>query len=340
MELENLKYNYVFFDSEDSRLRINKKGYRYICSCDLTKYSNIKLVTFPLDYAPKIMRFLYLLHNAKKSNMLFNLPFKKIWYPFYFKNDFKNKKEICFIMSGRYLSVDYLRYLKETHPNAKFVKMHRDLVDLWKQRNPQFTDAIVNELFDASMSYDICDSQKYDMIHFDEFESKIEIKKSDRYPLHDVFFAGKAKDRLNALVDIYDRLVCLGQKPFFYITGVAKIDEIKREGIIYASKNMSYYDMLSHTINSKIVLEINQKGADGYTSRFLESVMYNKKLITNNKSIQVSPFYNDKMILIYETPMDISLDFLKNDDAEYNYKDEFSPVNMIKTLDNALKEYD
>lgn len=49
---------------------------------------------------------------------------------------------------------------------------------------------------------------------------------------------------------------------------------------------MTYREMLYHTVNSKVVLEINQGCVDGFTSRFLESVMYNKRLLTNNFAVQ------------------------------------------------------
>lgn len=51
-------------------------------------------------------------------------------------------------------------------------------------------------LFDLQMSYDLGDSEKLGMIHFDEIESITHVEVSDKYPIHDVFFAGAAKDRL------------------------------------------------------------------------------------------------------------------------------------------------
>lgn len=341
MTHESLKYNYVFFDSEDKRLKKDKYGYRYICSKDLLDCENVIWVTYPLDYAPFYVRLLFLIHNAPKTNCIINLPFKEKWYPYYFKNTFENDKPLCFIMSGRYLSVSYLRYLKKTYPSAKFVKIHRDLLELWKQRNPSFTDEIVNEIFDLSLTYDGKEAEKYRMPYFCEFESKIDIPLSKKYPLHDVFFAGKAKDRLDLLLKTYDRLVAIGIKPFYYITGVYGQNPPKREGIVYAKRNMPYFDMLYNSVNSKCILEINQEGAVGYTSRFLEAVMYNKKLLTNNVSIRKSKFYNENYIQIFSRVEEIEKTFFYDcENIDYGYVNEFSPINMIYTIDEELKRMD
>lgn len=332
---QKLRFNYVFFDSEDKRIRKDKKGYRYICSKDLEKVEGVLLVTYPLDYACSLVRFLFLLHNSTKINRLIKLPFKQKWFPFYFKNTFRDNKPICFIVSGRYASIEYLRFLKKAYPTAKIVKMHRDLFHLWKERNPQFDERAIDELFDLSITYDKNEADKYNMLNFDEFESKIEIKRDKKYPLHDVIFVGKAKDRLNSLIKVYDKLSLLGLKPFFYITGVEKKDRIYRDGIFYKKSNLSYYDMLYATVNSKYILEINQEGAIGYTSRFLEAVIYNKKIITNNASIKNSKFYNPDNVLILDENLNIDPSFFENryDDVDYHYNGEFSPLNVIKLVD-------
>ena len=100
---------------------------------------------------------------------------------------------------------------------------------------------------------------------------------------------------------------------------------------------MTYREMVFHTVNTNYVLEINQAGADGYTSRFLEAVMYNKKLITNNTFILQSKFYDPAKILIINNADDIQDSFFDGAPfAEYHYNGEFSPLRMVERVEEEL----
>jgi hypothetical protein len=202
-----------------------------------------------------------------------------------------------------------------------------------------FSEQDIYDLFDFQFSYDIGDSRKYNMIHFDEIESKTEITLSRDYPLFDVFFAGAAKDRLPFLIKIYDYLEKNGIAPFFYITNVNKEDQIVRTGITYSELNMKYSEMLYKTVNARVVLEVNQGCVDGFTSRFLEAVLYNKKLLTNNVAVKNNEYFNEEYINIFSNPEDINVDFILQDkEVDYHYKNEFSPVHLINLIDKTLIE--
>jgi len=335
-------YNYIFFDSEDSRLKKDSNGYRSICTKDLSDVDNIRLVSYPLDYTCFIIRLFFLIHNSPKINQIIKLPGRRLWFPFYYKHNFKDGRPVCFIISGRYISPEYLRYLKRNNPNAKFVKIHRDLLAYWKQRNPQFTDKIVKEIFDLNLTYDAIDAEKHGMTYIDEFESKINVPKAKNYPLSDVFFAGRAKDRLDKLIQIYDVLENAGLKCDYYLTNVPSYLQTARKGIIYAKKNMPYSKMLYLSVNSRCILEVNQEGAVGYTSRFLEAVIYNKKLITDNSFITNSKFFNPKYVHCFHNPLEIDANFIKQDvgTINYGYKNEFSPLHLVDLIDKELSLLD
>lgn len=335
-----LNHNYVFFDTEDSRVRRDLEGYRSICTADLRTMKGVNLVTYPLDYAPRFIRLLFLLHHSKKINNLINLPFKSIWYPFYFKNKFIEKKPLCFIISGWYITPNYLKYLKKRYNNAIFVKIHRDLLEVWKKANPHFTDKMIEEFFDFNYTYDSLEAKKYGYQYFEEFESLVDFKGYKNEIKYDVFFAGKAKDRLETLVNVYDKLQKKGLRCYFYITGVSVEKRIIRPGIDYGYTNMPYIKMLQLSISSNCILEILQKGAVGFTSRFLEAVMYNKKLLTNNLTVKNTKFYNPQFIQCFSSVDEIDPDFILNDTVkvDYNYNNEFSPTKLIKSIDTHITQ--
>lgn len=327
-------YNYVIFNSSDNnKLRRNPDGYYTICLQELESCESIRIVSQPLDYTPHLLRIIYSMHNSAKIAKKVRLPLKSCWYPFYFRNDFKDDKPLCFIILSRSLPFSYLEYLKNHYRGSKLVLMHRDLLKVCERCAPGLVN---NPLFDLEMTFDQGESKQYGFPHFNEFESKIDITIKDT-PECDVFFAGKGKDRLPLLLAAYDHITQAGLTCHYYLTGVPQCNRIQFPGITYADHFMTYREMLYHTVNSRCILEINQGGADGYTSRFLEAVMYNKRLLTNNFFIKNSPFYNSGYIQCFENASEIDPEFIRASGlVDYHYNGEFSPYRMVERVDEEL----
>ena len=329
------KYNYVIFNATDNKFKIDHDGYYTICLEDLYNNPDVIVVSWPLDYAARFVRYCFNIHNSSKINKIFKLPFKQKWYPYYFNDIFKNEKPYCFILISRQYPLKYLHYLKLRYPNCKIVLLHRDLVSVCELINPAL---LTCKDIDLQMSFDKGESKLLGIPHFDEFESKIKVPVSVRYPESDVFFAGKAKNRLNKLLKVYKTLSSAGLKCKFFLTEVEPSLQISMPGIKYSSKNMSYKEMLYHSVNSRCILEINQDNADGYTSRFLEAVMFNKRLITDNLSVENSKFYSSERIQIVKDYEKIDCDFIMNDSVvDYHYRGEFSPIHLLYQIDQLLK---
>jgi hypothetical protein len=341
--MSELNYNYVFFNvGEGNARRKDPNGYNTICVKDLEEMAGVRVVSYPLDYAPYCMRWLFSAHHTPKVNRIINLPGKKLWYPHYFKNDFIDKKPLCFVFSGSGIAtkIPYLRYLKRKYPDCNTVLLRRDMMWLWEKNSPEFTEEITRELFDLRMSYDKKEAEQYDMIYFSEFESAIDIQPSAEDPACDVFFAGKAKDRLDKLMAVYRKLTAAGLTCHYYLTGVPENKRISLPGVEYADKSMSYRQMLQRSVEARCLLEINQGGAVGYTSRFLESVIYGKRLLTNNVTVADTKFYDPRYIQCFIEPEDIDVSFIKADigKIDYGYHEEFSPCRLIEQIDRELSK--
>ena len=218
------------------------------------------------------------------------------------------------------------------------VKLHRDLMDV-TYKNSEYSEENMKEIFDLRMTFDSGEGKKYGLPVFDEIESKIDIDIDKDYPLSDVFFAGRAKNRLQKILTAYDKITEAGLKCDFYVTNVPEKERVYRQGIVYADEFMPYIDMLYKSVNSRCMLDINQDGAVGYTSRFLEAVMYNKKLIVDNPTVLKSKYYNPQYIQYVESMDNIDTNFIKeNCVVDYHYDDEFSPVYLIYQIDDELKK--
>lgn len=330
----NLSYNYVVLNSYCKLTKLpDKDSYIDICVRDLYNVEGIKVVNLPLPDSNDLIRYLFALHNSERVNKYIKLPLKRLWYPYHYKNDFSNDKPLCFVLIETRLPEDYLSFLKRNYPNCKIVALHRDFIHLT-------IGLKLSPLFDIEMTYDEGEAKKYDFPLFSEFESKVDIK-IEREPESDVFFAGKAKDRLPALMKAYQRFTEAGLKVYYFLTSVPEEQQVPKPGVEYASRIMSYKEMLYHTVNTKCVLEIVQGGGQiGYTSRFLESVIYGKKMITNCESVKESKFYDPQKIQLVSDMNDIDVKFIKEGNAfvSYDYKNEFSPLRVIERIEEELQK--
>lgn len=334
----NLHYNYVYFNTNYlGRGILDKNEYNAICLRDAESLLDVTVIQSPLQDYPQFLRKLYFIHNAERLNRLFKLPLKKLWYPFIFRaKKYENEKPFCFVHADNAIPLDYCLYLKKKYPNCKLVKTHRDLLK-FSHLNPEHSEENLNKIFDLRFAYDPNDAKEYNVHHFDEIESKIEIPQDPNYPLSDVYFAGQAKDRLPKIVEAYDLFTSFGLKCDFFIAKVPKEKQIHREGITYSDQFIPYIEMLYKSVNSRYMFDVNQGGAVGYTSRFLEAIIYNKLFITDNPAVKNTKYYQSGNILYFEKIDDIKEEAIKSMKCvDYHYDNEFSPVHLFKQIDNEL----
>lgn len=341
-----MRYNYYIL-SQIGEL------YSFLFS-DLEGLDEVKVITS----THKLMGWKYpfwRIHTGKDFNKKVSFPFKSVWNTQYLKgvNKFKDKdKPICFVLLGIWASFAFETGLCETirkqYPSAKIVWYNSDILSKRRPMYPKewnksdYPDMdYAHRIFDMILSYDQGDCEKHDLVYYPTFYSsfhgeKQEMKKSD------VYFCGRAKDRLPEIISAYEKLRDAGLKPDFYVTGVPENEQVYPGEITYGS-GMSYQEIIQHILNSKALLEIMQKGASGFTVRTNEAVVFDKKLITNNPALKDAPFYNPEYISIFseQDASDLDTSFLKklkSDDekADYHYKDKVSPKAFLQFLDDRL----
>lgn len=126
-------------------------------------------------------------------------------------------------------------------------------------------------------------------------------------------------------------------KCHFIVTHAAEDEKQLRDGVIYTNAFIPYIDMLNMTVNSNCVFDTQQEGYVGFSSRFLEAVMYNKRLITDNPSVLKSQFYNPKNIQYVDNIAKIDPKFVKQSSpVDYHYNAEFSPIHLVEQIDREL----
>ena len=318
---------------------------------DMITYRETNKVLSEVIYYPDpyhslhgIKKFVYEAHNSRKINRIIKLPLKKIWAKTFFPESIQNKissdKDLCFIFNEfifGFLENGILEYIAKEYPTAKTICLFDDRIDKLK---PLYGENIVErsrDLFDYTLTYNQRDAREYNLIY--SIPSLIDysfVKDNPEIPKMDVFYIGRAKERLDSLIDVFD--VCTSKGLFckFFIVDVPESQIIKREGIIY-NKRLSYEKLLEYCKRSKCILNITQEGAEGVTLRDYEAVSMNKYLITNNPIIEKTIFYTpEKVIKTNDLFYELDKITEKNDLKSWNGLKESSVVFYYAWLENDV----
>lgn len=112
------------------------------------------------------------------------------------------------------------------------------------------------------------------------------------------FFCGKDKNRFSTIEKLGQKIQEIGHEVNFIIVKDRHCKYPHESVTKLLNNNISYNDILDYISKSKCLVDIVQEGQTGLTYRPLEALFYNKKLITNNKSIIGYDFYNKSNIYI------------------------------------------
>lgn len=334
-------FNYVILGYN---LNLYKKSFNEVLELENVRYIP-NLITkkrpplYILTSFNIIFYLFYKIHHSGIINRLINLPFKRLWFGFYFKNNFKNLNPICFIFFSRNLTLEkygYLEFLRRKYPDSKFVCFFSDLMNT----HVEIDILEIKKLFDLVISYDLGEANKYDVEYHPTVYSKTLIEQNDKIKKSDVYFLGAVKNRFAKIILIYKYLKRKGLKCEFYLTNVKPEEQIHDEGLHYISQ-MTYQENLQHVLKTECILEIMQSNATGYTMRTWEAIMYDKKLLTDNTAINNAPFYNTTNIFVFENIENLEDNklFFENFSrkADHQYKENISPIKLLEFIEKKLK---
>lgn len=332
-----MNFNYVFF--------FDIADYYKIMFKDISHMNNVGFCG-NLSINNKILQFIKRVHCSSKLNSFINLPIKELWNKYYFQNTFGNNNRIIFVFHGaffRLIDVNYFAYLRSMYPDCICIMLFTDTVNSYYKCfngdfGRRFDIGLVKNTFDFVLSYNEVDARKYGLIYYPLWYSKIEMH--DNIQDIDVFFIGRAKDRLNLIHKAYHELTDIGLKCKFFVSGVSKEEQIY-EDILY-NVELSYMEVLQYVNRSRGILELCQSGTCGFTLRCLEALIYNKNLITDNKifdEVQTLKWAKSPKIIQYKGDISFSKDEYYHAAAErYTYKGEYSPKKLLEFLAMLVKD--
>lgn len=267
---------YYFFSIDDS-------FYNTLYS-DFSKIHGCNLVSMGLTYKCPALARIIKSWKLPLSPWIRGKIAGKLFYYSFFDNFIPIKSQgNCYIIYARVLECygpALLTYLKKKDKNGIFICYFGDVVESF---NLKIKDLFKG--FDFIYSLDRKDAKKYGLRFLQEPYSYNPIP--SRTEKYDVVFVGSAKNRLDKIYAVYDKLKEKKFRCKFFITGVSNEKQKQNEDIIY-NKYLDYNTILNLISESRAILEILQEDADTTTTRYSEALLYKKYLITDSDYLRHS----------------------------------------------------
>ncbi|NLY18955.1 MAG: hypothetical protein GX045_08420 [Clostridiaceae bacterium] len=308
--------------------------YAWVHTEELQNYTN---VIFDKKINNKLLAMANRLHTAIRTNKYFRIPLQKIWFKCYLDNEkIKNYKEIYFLfIEGNRLgySPEYLKYIKKEYPNAKLVF---DFTNPTKKIDSKYIE-LIKKYYDLILSFDLSDCKEFGWTYYSGVYSKRNDLDLSDVPDSDVFFVGSDKGRIDIIHEIYDLLTDHGLKCDFHVVDVHK-SKIRKNSCIQYNKRLSYEEVIKRVCKTKCILEVTQSNQTGSSLRVMEAIAYGKKLLTSNKALEQERFYNKNQMYIFDKPSDINIEFLINNEEQFEYDGCLSPYKRLEFIQNYFRK--
>lgn len=322
-----LKYNYVIIGSDQ---------FYSVAYHDVMNMPNVSYHSSIHDgFDSWFSRFLFKCNFYTKINRFIKNPLSFYVWPRIYPHSFNDDKPICYLFFANHdiLKSTYIDYIRKTQPSAKCVLFFQDLIKTNKGLDIEY----FKSKMDLVLSYDQGDSEKYNLHYHPTPMSYVKVEDNPNIQESDIYFCGYAKSRWKRVHECYSLLSSQGIKCDFNLINMPE-DAERIDGINYGTKPFSYIKNLQHIIKTKCILEIMQEGADGFTPRLWESIIYDKHLLTNNKYVQFSDFNTSTAILDVREIINTEISQWIYSKVFYDetIKKSLSPVNLLQYIDNKL----
>lgn len=287
---------------------------------------------------PFILRKIRKVHFSNVTN-------RKVWLPLKCAWDFSNtlrlsdldptKRNYVIFQTGIKFSAHYIERLKRER-NACIVLYMPDNIRTMNmaQTREEFERFKEHYHIDQIYSFDKNDCEEFGAEFFDFYSKMPVVAQKNALRKWDgklrVLYVGGCRSisRLNTLHELYDKLKDKADCTF-YLNGVAP-ELATRRGIFY-NHPLTYAEVVKLVQQHDVIVEIMNGTQAGNTLRLKEAVCYNKLLLTNNKTVVDSPYYDKQYMQVFNHVDDIDLSAFQAP-VDYHYQGEFSPLNLMKRI--------
>lgn len=226
-----------------------------------------------------------------------NLPRKDIWFNKQACSIDSNKKVI--LLKDPLIRPDYLEWLRKHNPEIAIVLEYENRA--MTTIHPDLARPYVTEL----VSYDQDDCEKYGMTYRHFSICEIPDREAVKGPIErDVLYVGRDKGRYDKLVEIKERFEAVGVNILLHVCANRSFQRFSKP---YYKKFLNYQEYIQMVGRSKAILNIMPEGQKSITVRDVESILYEVKEITNNKSIKDFEFYDPTRYFVLDVDDDKDL---------------------------------
>lgn len=318
-----MKYNYVIMATP-----INLYKYMYQ---DMVKLNNVKIywdkeeLINCLSYWKRCLAKLHLPYSIKK--LLYFQASKYI--------SFQDNRPICFIWHHHFITEienGMVNYIKKYFPQSKHVYFFTDpmIVNNDSIENVRKAGIDTVAVFDPTMA------QKYNIAYYPLVYPNVVSGKKKDCMKYDICFVGQDKGREKELKKIAELCRKNNIRSAFIVGKSEKTGLV--QGVQRISGKIAYSEVVQIVEESNCILELAVEPYYTCSLRIQEAVVWNKKLITNNRNVDRMPCCKDsKWIHYFEKPEDIDWDFVKRNEAvDYHYNGEFSAKTWLEQIENII----
>lgn len=249
------------------------------------------------------------------------------------------------------LDESFMRRVRLTNPGLKIVLLLWDSMHTQSSMMRVARPKILGFGWDLVLSFDRADCEEFGFAWLGwRYYSKL-AGVAQRQVSSDICFVGAGTAGREALLSgIAARLQSAGgQADFTLVPHLSLMRRLAAEFVPRCRKRslqpglelrymlMPYAELLARELNSNCLLELVQPGQKQQTLRYLEAVVYNKKLLTNNAYARELPFYDERYMRVFGHPDEIDVGWVKERaDVDYGYRDEFSPAKLPELIEREL----
>lgn len=237
------------------------------------------------------------------NKVFFKRNIKKIKQREYILDEFKKlgKQDKILVVNPELIPADIHKKIKTF--TAEYIAYLYDS----SKRYP--IEHLLDGIFDRIFSFDKDDVNKYGFLHITNYIylEKKPLKTNFRYKL---FMILSVDDRLPTLNKIAYKLDDLGVNYKIILVSKHKPDNLN-PNITWQKNILKLPELEQYMAESEIFMDIIRDNQDGLSFRVFESLAWQRKLISTNKTIPEYSFYTPENILIIDKDdIDISPDFL------------------------------
>lgn len=300
----------------------------------------------PLEYLPshKVYknRFASFVESCALSyqlNSKVRVPFQEILYNL---ENYRYEKDVEYFLiipnnSIAKFSIKYLYDFKNRYENVKLIALLVDSIHGSSIQMKLVREKLQSKVWDYILTYDKYDAEEFDYkwIGYTYYSAHNDTPKGQRES--DIYCVSSPKGRDETYAKLYNLFESKGLSCNFRLFTHAKEKYLPGTDLEYIHRFMKYDDVVGEIKASNCILEILQSNQKMQTIRYFEAVVYNKKLLTNNPHICELPYYDSKYMKFFSSIEKIDVDWIrKRETIHYDYHDEFSPNNLVQTLEQLV----